>query len=114
MNTEPFLHPIDFTEEDMLHGADLLISDLSNYTVALRYDETICEAPVVVAKGLGATASRLEAEARQRNILILQNTLLACELFAMVPVLGMEVPETLYEEIGKAYAYAYTIQNNLT
>lgn len=113
MNPKPFLYPIDLDEDDILHGADLLISDPSRYAVALKYDESIYDAPFVVAKALGVLVDDFEIEAQERGISVFRIPDLSSELFAAVSVVGMQVPETFYEKIAEAFAYAYKVQGKL-
>lgn len=75
--------------------------------VALFYDGN--QAPVVAAKGDGATADEIIAIAQANNITLCENEPLL-ELL-MTLELGDEIPENLYLSIAQIIAFAYRLQN---
>lgn len=75
--------------------------------VALFYDGN--QAPVVAAKGDGATADEIIAIAQANNITLCENEPLL-ELL-MTLELGDEIPENLYLSIAQIIAFAYQLQN---
>lgn len=74
--------------------------------LALLYDETIPHsAPVVVAKGSGATAEAITLTARRHGIPLHEDPALV-SLLGQVP-LGEEIPESLYLAVAQVLAFAY-------
>ena len=71
--------------------ADVVITNPTHIAVALKYEPSFMNAPVVIAKGEGPIAERIKSIARDNNVYILENKPLARELYKMVEV-GQEVP----------------------
>lgn len=66
--------------------------------VALRYDEAIDLAPVVVAGGDGALALMIERAAADYGIPVVRDVPLAAALSELQ--VGEEIPEALYEAVA--------------
>lgn len=71
--------------------ADVVITNPTHIAVALKYEPSFMNAPVVIAKGEGPIAERIKSIARDNNVYILENKPLARELYKMVEV-GQESP----------------------
>jgi len=69
-----------------------------NRAVALRYDETMDQAPVVVAGGDGALAQAIERAAQEYGIPIVRDVPLAVALSELA--VGDEIPEALYGAVS--------------
>lgn len=80
-------------------------SDKRQKAAALEY--TGVGAPRVVAKGEGLIAEQIEAVARQNDVPLLQDSLLASVL-VNVP-LGDEIPENFYFAVAEVLAHIYRI-----
>ena len=80
-------------------------SDKRQRAAALEY--TGVGAPRVVAKGEGLIAKQIEDVARQNDVPLLQNSLLASVLIN-VP-LGDEIPENFYFAVAEVLAHVYRI-----
>jgi flagellar biosynthesis protein len=74
---------------------------------ALRYDPEVDAAPVVVASGEGKTAERILELARENQIPICDDPVLAAML-SQVNV-GEEIPEALYQVVAEILAYIYRV-----
>ncbi len=83
--------------------ADVIIVNPTHYSVALKYDQTICPAPLVVAKGIDKVALRIREIARENNVPIKENRLLARSLFDSVEI-GDPIPEDLYKAVASIIA----------
>lgn len=75
--------------------------------VALQYDGY--DAPKVTAKGQGELAERIIAAAREHNIPLEEDPVLA-GLLATVE-LGEEIPETLYLAVAELLAFIYLVED---
>ncbi|HON73467.1 MAG TPA: EscU/YscU/HrcU family type III secretion system export apparatus switch protein, partial [bacterium] len=86
--------------------ADVVVTNPTEYAVALRYDIKTMGAPVVVAKGVRLMAERIKSEARRWNIPIVVNPPLAQMLYKLVDI-GEEIPPRLYQAVAEVLAYVY-------
>lgn len=77
--------------------------------VALHYTETIDNAPKVIASGKGMLAEKIIEVARQNNIPIKDDPLLA-ELLVKVEI-EREIPPELYETIAQIFAFIYKLDS---
>lgn len=76
---------------------------------ALEY--TGVGAPRVVAKGEGFVAAQIETVARQNDVPLLQDSLLA-DVLVNVP-LGDEIPENFYFAVAEVLAHVYRIHDSI-
>lgn len=86
--------------------ADVLITNPTHLSIALRYDAETSAAPVVLAKGAGDLALKMRAVARKHHVPLVENKALAQELFKTVP-LEETVPEALFPTVAKILAWVY-------
>jgi flagellar biosynthetic protein FlhB len=86
--------------------ADVVITNPTHYAVALRYRRGEDVAPRVVAKGADHLAQRIKAVAREHNVMLREDKLLARALYRAVDV-GRFVPEELYRAVAEILAYVY-------
>jgi type III secretion system FlhB-like substrate exporter len=66
--------------------------------IALRYDEDIHDAPLVVSSGEGEIAARIERAARDYGVEIVHDVPLAEALVELR--VGEPIPEALYESVA--------------
>jgi len=90
--------------------ADVIITNPTHVAVAIRYDTSNMDAPVVVAKGAGFIAEKIKQIARHANVPILENRSLARGLFKAAKV-GQEIPTALYQAAAEVLAYVYRLRN---
>lgn len=86
--------------------ADVVITNPTHYAVAIVYDETKHNAPVVVAKGVDNIAIQIKKIARENGVHIVQNPPLARSLYAEVDV-DRPIPEMLFAAVAEVLAYVY-------
>lgn len=84
-------------------------SDDTLRAVALQYDGE--NAPIVTASGEGAIAEEILRIAREHNIPLREDALLA-ELLSDLN-LGEEIPPMLYRVIAEVIAYAYLVSGKV-
>jgi len=97
----------------MLHevpNADVVITNPTHYAVALKYDAEISDAPIVIAKGQDYMALRIKEKAKESNVEIVENKVLARSLYNSVEV-GEKIPEELYQAVAEVLAFVYSLKN---
>jgi flagellar biosynthetic protein FlhB len=88
--------------------ADVVVTNPTEFAVALRYDEATMSAPRVLAKGQDLLALHIRQIARQHGVPIVQRPPLARALYAACEP-GDEVPATYYRAVAEVLAYVYQL-----
>jgi flagellar biosynthetic protein FlhB len=92
---------------DAVPTADVVVTNPTHYSVALRYDAEHL-APIVVAKGQDLVALRIRALAAEHGIAVVPDPPLARALHGSVEV-GHMIPEELYQAVAQLLAYVYRV-----
>lgn len=90
--------------------ADVIITNPTHLSVALKYDAEEAKAPVVLAKGEDYLALKIREVAKENNIDIVENKPLARMLYATVDI-GKEIPPELYQAVAEVLAMVYNAKN---
>lgn len=88
--------------------ADVIVTNPTHFSVAIRYDPEKMGAPRVTAKGADLIALRMRQLARQSDVPIVERPPLARALYWGVEV-GQEIPFEHYEAVAELLAYVYRI-----
>ena len=88
--------------------ADVIVTNPTEFAVALKYDADAMHAPRVIAKGQGLMAQRIRQIAIASGVPILERKPLARALFKLVEV-GQEIPEQFYSAVAEILAYVYEL-----
>jgi flagellar biosynthesis protein FlhB len=88
--------------------ADVIVTNPTEFAVALKYDAGAMHAPRVIAKGQGLSAKRIREIAIASGVPILERKPLARALFKLVEV-GQEIPEQFYSAVAEILAYVYEL-----
>jgi flagellar biosynthetic protein FlhB len=88
--------------------ADVVVTNPTEYAVALKYDPKMMNSPRVIAKGRDLMAKRIREIAIANGIPILERKPLAQALFKLVEV-GHEIPEQFYAAVAEILAYVYDL-----
>ena len=88
--------------------ADVVITNPTEYAVALRYDAASMRAPVVVAKGARILAERIRSIAVENDVPIVRKPELARTLYRTIDI-NQPVPEDLFRAVAEVLAYVYQI-----
>ncbi len=88
--------------------ADVVVTNPTEFAVALRYDPDAMAAPRVVAKGQGQLAARIRQIAIDAGVPILERKPLARALYKLCDV-GGEVPEQFFSAVAEILAYVYEL-----
>ena len=84
-----------------VRSADVLITNPTHFAVALRYDPTTMEAPLIVSQGQHRFALRLRRLAFAYGVEIIENKALARALHACP--LGRPIPDELFRAVADIY-----------
>jgi flagellar biosynthetic protein FlhB len=89
--------------------ADVIVTNPTHYSVALKYEDGKMGAPRVVAKGAHLLALRIREIATEHNVPILEAPPLARALYTHTE-LGDEIPHALYNAVAEVLAYVYQLR----
>ena len=95
-----------------LPKADVVITNPTHLAVAILYDKSTHEAPVVIAKGADYLAQKIKDVAKENSIEIVENKPLARMLYHNVDI-GAEIPQELYQMVAEVIAYVYNLKGKL-
>ena len=95
-----------------LPKADVVITNPTHYAVAIKYDPSQSDAPIVIAKGQDSLAMKIKEIAKEHKVEIVENKPLARMLFANVEV-GEMVPPELYQAVAEVLAFVYHLQGKV-
>lgn len=86
--------------------ADVVVTNPTHYSVALKYDKGKAPAPMVVAKGVDFVAFKIREIAQNNGVPIVENVPLARALYKLVPVDGI-IPSDMFVAVAEVLAYVY-------
>jgi len=84
---------------DDVPKADVVITNPTHYSVAIRYTVNEDTAPVVIAKGKGLMALRIREIAKENNIPVVEDPPLARLLYEQLSI-GDSIPENLFAALA--------------
>ncbi|WPU64698.1 flagellar biosynthesis protein FlhB [Peredibacter starrii] len=94
---------------DDVKKADVIVTNPTHISVALKYDGETMVAPAVMAKGADHLALRIREIAKENDIPIVENIMLARTLYKTVKV-GHGVPRTLYKAVAEILSFVYKLK----
>jgi flagellar biosynthesis protein FlhB len=94
---------------DDVKKADVIVTNPTHISVALKYDGEMMVAPSVLAKGADHLAIRIREIAKENDIPVVENIMLARTLYKTVKV-GHGVPRTLYKAVAEILAFVYKLR----
>lgn len=92
--------------------ADVVITNPTHFSVALKYDPEEMEAPVVVAKGVDEVAFRIREVAKEHDVTIVENPPLARVLYDVVDI-DQAVPPEHYRAVAEVISYVFRLKGKL-
>ena len=92
--------------------ADVVITNPTHYAVAIKYDETLASAPVVLAKGTDDVALKIREIAEEHHIMTVENKPLARSLYASVDI-NEVIPEQFYQAVAEVLAFVYQTEKKV-
>ncbi len=90
--------------------ADVVITNPTHFAVALKYEMGGQGAPTVVAKGADRVAQKIKEIAKEHDVPIHENVMLARALYKSCEV-GDEIPPTLFKAVAEVLAYVFKLKN---
>lgn len=100
---------VDMIRQQIQSGvpqADVIVTNPTHFSVAIKYDGETMRAPRVVAKGADLLAFRIRELAGVHGVPIVRRPPLARALYAAVDV-GGEISPEYYEAVAEVLAYVY-------
>ncbi|MGE3611552.1 MAG: flagellar biosynthesis protein FlhB [Bacteriovoracaceae bacterium] len=94
---------------DDVKKADVIVTNPTHISVALKYDGQTMVAPAVMAKGADHLALRIREIAKENDIPIVENIMLARTLYKTVKV-GHGVPRSLYKAVAEILSFVYKLK----
>ena len=95
---------------DAVAEADVIITNPSEFAVALSYNPGTEEAPQLIAKGVDLIASQIRNKAKENGIPVFASPLLARALYFTTDV-NEYIPESLYYAVAQVIAYVFNLQS---
>lgn len=89
--------------------ADVVITNPTQYAIALKYDDKKSSAPVVLAKGKDVIAAKIKEIAAEHKIELVENKPLARSLYVMCEI-GDQIPIEMYQMVAEILAEVYKKQ----
>lgn len=89
--------------------ADVVLTNPTHYSVALKYDPLSMAAPRVVARGMGHMAFKIREVAAEHHVPLVENPPLTRALYAACEI-GDEVPPELYAAVAEVLAYVFRMR----
>ena len=90
-------------------NADVVITNPTHYAVALKYDNNVNSAPIVVGKGIDFIALKIKDVAKENKIPIIENPALARALYEQIEV-DREIPSDFYKALAEIFSYVYELK----
>ena len=92
-------------------NSDVVITNPTHYSVALKYDPKAGGAPIVVAKGQDEMAMHIRTIAKEHGIEIVQSAALARSLYYTSEV-DQDIPEELYAAVAQVLAFIFQLSEH--
>jgi flagellar biosynthetic protein FlhB len=89
--------------------ADFVVTNPTELAVAVQYDPTKMNAPIVAAKGAGVLAQQIRRLAAQHGVPIIERKPLAQFLYKHVEV-GHPIPQSQYAAVAEILRYVYELK----
>jgi len=90
--------------------ADVVITNPTHYSLALRYDPETMETPILVAKGIDHVAFKIRDIAREHKIEIVRSPVLARSIYHHTQI-DESIPQGLYVAVAQVLAYVFQLRN---
>ncbi len=94
-----------------LPEADVVITNPTHFAVAIKY-ESGESAPKVIAKGQDLVAQRIKEKAKENEIILYEDKVLARALYYNVEI-GHQIPEDMFQAVAEVLAYVYKLKNKI-
>jgi len=92
-------------------NADVVITNPTHFSIALKYDAAVGGAPMLIAKGMDEMAIHIRTIAKEHNVEIVQSAALARSLYYTAEV-DQGIPEELYAAVAQVLAFIYQLNEH--
>jgi flagellar biosynthetic protein FlhB len=92
-------------------NSDVVITNPTHYSVALKYDAKMGGAPQLVAKGIDEMAIHIRTIAKEHEVEIIQSPALARSLYYTAEV-DQDIPEELYAAVAQVLAFIFQLNEH--
>ncbi len=89
--------------------ATVVVTNPTHFAIALEWDESKMDAPVVTAKGADLVAKRIREIAKEHGVPIMENPPLARTLYAKVE-LDQAIPPNMYAAVAQVIAFVFKLK----
>jgi len=90
--------------------ATVVVTNPTTLAIAIRYEQTETEAPVVVAKGKHLIAQRIKEIAVKESIPVVEDKPLARAMYDQAKI-GQQIPVEFYNAVAEILAYVYKLKH---
>ncbi len=90
--------------------ADVVITNPTHYSVALKYDPLNMATPILLAKGADHVAFKIREVAKEHKVDIIESPMLARAIYYTTEI-GDEVPAGLYVAVAQILAYVFGLRS---
>lgn len=91
--------------------ADVVITNPTHYSIALKYRPEEMDAPICLAKGIDAVALRIREVAKEHDIILFENKPLARALYDVVEV-DEAIPPEQYKAVAEVISYVFKVKGD--
>jgi len=91
--------------------SDVIITNPTHFSVALKYDTTQGGAPMMVAKGIDEMALHIRTIAKEHGVEIVQSPALSRSLYYTAEV-NEEIPEELFAAVAQVLAFIFQLNEH--
>lgn len=89
--------------------ADVIVTNPTHYSVALKYDQDGDRPPYILAKGVDFMALKIREIGREHEVPVMESPTLCRALYHTTEI-GEDVPEELFAAIAQILAYIYQLE----
>lgn len=90
-------------------SADVVITNPTHFSIALKYNPDTMEAPLCVAKGMDEVALRIREVAKEHDIILYENKPLARALYDTVEI-DESIPPEHYRAVAEVISYVFKMR----
>lgn len=90
--------------------ADVVVTNPTHFAVALQFDDSKHQAPVVIAKGRNLVAARIREIAEDNQITVFSAPPLARALYISTEI-NQEIPHNLFQAVAQVLAYVFQLRD---
>ena len=92
-------------------NSDVVITNPTHYSIALKYDANQGGAPIMVAKGVDEMAMHIRTIAKEHQVEIIQSPALARSLYYTCEV-NEDIPEELFAAVAQVLAFIFQLNEH--